>query len=54
MPTYEFICLKCNKEFSVVLSVNEREKGEAKCPDCGERDLKQVMSPFISKTSRKS
>jgi len=45
MPLYEFFCDKCKKEVSLTLSISEREKGEAKCPQVG---------MFFSKTSRKS
>jgi putative FmdB family regulatory protein len=54
MPVYEFSCSKCQKEFDAVLSVKEKDQGEAKCPDCGGTDVNQLMSSFISKTSRKS
>ncbi len=44
MPVYEFSCSKCQKEFSAALTVKEKEQGEAKCPDCGETDVKQLVS----------
>ena len=37
MPNYEFQCKKCNKKFSMALSVKEREEGKYKCPKCGSR-----------------
>ena len=54
MPLYEFFCEKCKKEVSLTLSISEREKGEAKCPQCGHRQLRPLVGPFFSKTSRKS
>ena len=54
MPLYEFSCPKCEKEFVAALTVKELEQGEAECPDCGERDVKQQLSSFTPKTSRKS
>jgi hypothetical protein len=36
------------------LSLSEREKCDAKCPQCGGRDLRPLVGPFFSKTSRKS
>jgi putative FmdB family regulatory protein len=54
MPLYEFFCDTCQKEVSLTLSISEREKGEAKCPQCGRRDLRPLMGAFFSKTSRKS
>jgi len=37
MPLYEYFCDKCQKEVSLTLSMSEREKGGAKCPQCGAR-----------------
>jgi putative FmdB family regulatory protein len=54
MPLYEFICDKCKKEVSLTLSISEREKGEAKCPQCGSRDMRPQVGMFFSTTSRKS
>ncbi|OPX20629.1 MAG: hypothetical protein BZ151_02970 [Desulfobacca sp. 4484_104] len=54
MPTYEFQCQKCGAEFTLIMSMSERESGKAKCPQCGSEDVKQVLSPFMAKTSRKS
>ena len=54
MPLYEFFCDKCKKEVSLTLSISEREKGGAKCPQCGNRQLRPLVGPFFSKTSRKS
>ncbi|PYN20394.1 MAG: zinc ribbon domain-containing protein [Candidatus Rokuibacteriota bacterium] len=54
MPLYEFFCDTCQKEVSLTLSISEREKSEAKCPQCGRRDLRPLMGTFFSKTSRKS
>jgi len=54
MPLYEFYCDKCQKEVSMTLSISEREKGAAKCPECGSRDLRPLVGTFFSKTSRKS
>jgi putative FmdB family regulatory protein len=41
VPTYEFTCPKCQKEFTTALSVKELEQGSVKCPDCGESNVKQ-------------
>jgi putative FmdB family regulatory protein len=54
MPLYEFFCDKCQKEVSLTLSMSEREKGAAKCPQCGSGDLRPLVGTFFSKTSRKS
>lgn len=54
MPLYEFFCDKCEKEVSLTLSMSEKEKGEAKCPECGSRTMRPLVGTFFSKTSRKS
>ncbi len=54
MPLYEFFCHKCQKEVSLTLSISEREKGEAKCPQCGSSQMRPLVGTFFSKTSRKS
>jgi putative FmdB family regulatory protein len=54
MPLYEFFCDKCQKEVSLTLSTSQREKGEAKCPQCGSREMRPLVGTFFSKTSRKS
>jgi putative FmdB family regulatory protein len=54
MPTYEYQCPKCNKKFSLVLSIKDHDAGKAKCPKCGGKKLEQLISAFQVKTSRKS
>jgi len=54
MPTYEFTCEKCNKSFTVVLSISEYEKKKYQCPKCKGKNLKQLISSFQTVTSKKS
>jgi len=54
MPLYEFFCDTCRKEVSLTLSISEREKGDAACPQCGGRELRPLVGTFFAKTSRKS
>jgi len=54
MPTYEFMCEKCKKPFTLILSVTEHEKGKFQCPKCKSGEVKQQISSFQAKTSRKS
>ncbi|RPH50152.1 MAG: zinc ribbon domain-containing protein [Desulfobacteraceae bacterium] len=54
MPTYEFICEKCKKPFTLILSVKEHAKGKFKCPKCKNGEVKQQISSFQTKTSKKS
>jgi putative FmdB family regulatory protein len=54
MPTYEFLCTKCQKEFSVTMTIREREEKKPTCPTCGGSDLEPLMGGFFAKTSKKS
>ena len=55
MPTYDFRCGKCKKEFSVILTLKEREKGKIKCPTCkSSNKVQPVFGGFFAKTSKKS
>jgi putative FmdB family regulatory protein len=54
MPRYEYHCDKCQREVMLTLSILEREKGKVKCPTCGGRALRPLLSTFVSQTSRKS
>jgi putative FmdB family regulatory protein len=54
MPSYGYRCPKCNKKFTLILSIGEHDAGKAKCPKCGARELEQFITAFQVKTSRKS
>lgn len=54
MPTYEYLCGQCGHEFTIVISLGEYEAGKVNCPKCNSPEVKQQMTAFISKTSRKS
>lgn len=54
MPTYDFKCKKCNKEFSLVLTIKEHDEKGFKCPHCNSTEVEQQYSTFFAKTSRKS
>jgi len=54
MPTYEFMCQKCKKTFTLILSLSEHEKGLFSCPGCESTSVKQQITPFIASTSKKS
>ena len=47
MPTYEFWCPKCEKEFEVKRPIADFDK-PAPCPDCGTKGEK-LISTFASK-----
>jgi len=54
MPSYEFFCEKCKKQFTLQLSLAEHEKKKYACPKCENRKVKQQITTFQTKTSRKS
>ncbi len=54
MPTYEFLCTKCQKEFTVTMTIRERSEKVPTCPGCGSSDLEPLMTSVFAKTSRKS
>lgn len=54
MPTYEYRCNVCKRVFSVIQSLREHEKTKVTCPKCKSKKVKQQISIFTAKTSRKS
>lgn len=54
MPTYEYQCEKCDKTFSVKQSISEHGKTKVLCPKCNGRKVRQLVTAFTAKTSRKS
>ena len=55
MPTFEFACKDCGKEFFVFLSIKEYEANpKIKCPHCYSDHVQRKFTVFSAKTSRKS
>ncbi len=54
MPTYEYRCEKCEKNFSVLMRIEEHDKGRAACPVCKGTSVIQQYTAFFAKTSKKS
>ncbi len=54
MPSYDYRCSKCRKNFTAILSVKDHDAKKVKCPKCGGKSLDQLISSFMVKTSRKS
>ena len=57
MPTYEFHCAKCDKNFDQAWSLSEydkRIKEKMKCPSCGSTRVAKAISFVQVKTSKKS
>jgi putative FmdB family regulatory protein len=54
MPTYVYQCEKCGEEFTLIMSLKEYETGKVTCPKCNSHEVKQQLTAFTPKTSRKS
>lgn len=55
MPTFEYACKDCGKEFLVFLTIKEYETNpKIICPHCESDQVKRKLSSFSAKTSRKS
>lgn len=54
MPTYEFGCLDCGREFTLVLSLSEYERRDVSCPHCKSKRIERLVTTCEVITSRKS
>jgi putative FmdB family regulatory protein len=54
MPVYDYVCLDCHKPFELVLTLNEHDKANSKCPHCGSKNVEQEVAAFFAVTSKKS
>jgi putative FmdB family regulatory protein len=54
MPSYEFLCKNCKKTFTVLLSLQEYEKGRVICPKCKSKKVEQKPAAFFAVTAKKS
>jgi putative FmdB family regulatory protein len=54
MPTYEYLCLACQKTFSKTLTLAEAGKQKISCPHCNGTKVEQRYSTFYAVTSKKS
>jgi putative FmdB family regulatory protein len=44
MPTYDFICNKCNQRFDIFLTYSEYGKKAVKCAHCGSKSVRRRMT----------
>jgi putative FmdB family regulatory protein len=51
---YDYKCLDCGKEFLLALTLKEHETGAAACSHCGSKNLQQLYTSFIARTTKKS
>jgi putative FmdB family regulatory protein len=54
MPLYSFRCRECDREFTLVLSLDEHARRAGRCPRCGSKDIEQVIESVEVITGRKS
>ncbi len=54
MPRYEYQCEACNRTVTLRLSISQHEKARQACPKCGSTKLTQLVSSFLTQTSRKA
>ena len=54
MPVYEYHCGKCDREVTLTLAISQHDKGQIKCPKCGSKALRPLLSAFMSQTAKKS
>jgi putative FmdB family regulatory protein len=54
MPLYEFLCLKCNKTFTLPLSVSDFEKSKYQCPFCKSKKVEEQFTSVNVVTAKKS
>ncbi len=54
MPTYDYICNKCRKKFTAVMTISEHDKKKVRCPKCSSVRVEQQYHSFFAVTSKKS
>jgi len=54
MPTYNYVCEKCDHKFEARLTVEEHDKHKVTCPKCHSNKVQQLPGSFFAITSKKS
>lgn len=55
MPSYEYRCTNCRKEFEIVTTFNQHARHQhPKCPKCGSAKVEHKFSVFQAVTAKKS
>ncbi|MBN1424846.1 zinc ribbon domain-containing protein [Candidatus Fermentibacteria bacterium] len=54
MPTYDFHCSSCGKDFSTILSIAARGEDAIVCPACGSKNVEQQFTSVSVKTGKKT
>jgi putative FmdB family regulatory protein len=53
MPVYDYVCNDCHKSFELIRTLKEHEE-DAKCPECGGKNVEQEVTAFYAVTGKKS
>ncbi len=51
---YTFQCRQCGERFPVTESLEQHERHQEKCPECGSEDVEQRLERVYVNTSKKS
>ena len=54
MPVYDYVCLDCHQSFETVLTLNEHDKENPKCPHCGSKNVEQEAAAFFAVDPRRA
>ena len=61
MPYYDYECAECGKKFEAFQSYEEHDRHEdheqhrpLQCPDCGCKNVQQLLGSVFVQTSKKS
>ncbi|MBV8477010.1 MAG: zinc ribbon domain-containing protein [Acidobacteria bacterium] len=54
MPFYDYLCNDCHKEFETILTLDQHDRQQIKCPKCGSKNVEQEVAAFYAVTSKKS
>jgi putative FmdB family regulatory protein len=54
MPLHEYVCRRCHKKFSEVLTLKEQGTRKVRCPKCQSQKLEKLIEPFFAVTAKKT
>lgn len=54
MPSYQYTCKECKKNFTITLTVADHDKKRIACPKCSSKKVEQQYGTFFAVTSKKS
>lgn len=54
MPTYDYRCAECGKDFFVIEHITTHETSTPKCPECESTKVERVFGNVMVKTKKKT